>query len=102
MRSCATPLSVNPRSTLLLPTALLTLMLLLCSGVAGAVPGVWISDGNNGSNVYRYDLNANLLGSFGGTPGGTSAVAMALVPEPNTALLLGIGLSALAVRRENR
>jgi len=77
-------------------------MLLLCSGVAGAVPGVWISDGNNGSNVYRYDLNANLLGSFGGTPGGTSAVAMALVPEPNTALLLGIGLSALAVRREKR
>ena len=33
---------------------------------------------------------------------GSRGTVFALVPEPNTALLLGIGLSALAVRREKR
>jgi hypothetical protein len=36
------------------------------------------------------------------TPFDPVAAGWTLVPEPNTALLLGIGLSALAVRREKR
>ena len=51
------------------------------------------------------DIEANVSGS--GSLGGpiylsSSWVTWTLVPEPSTALLLGIGLSALAVRREKR
>ena len=55
MRSSATPLSVNPCSTLVLPTGLLTLMLLLMSGgVAVAVPVQWtVASGGNG-HWYEY------------------------------------------------
>ena len=60
MRSSATPLSVNPCSTLVLPTALLTLMLLLMSGgVAGAVPVQWTVE--SGGNGHFYDFLGNQL-----------------------------------------
>ena len=59
---------------------------------------VWAGK-ENSSGIHRYDFDGLFLGdltTFGGV------TALAVIPEPNTALLLGIGLSALAVRRENR
>ena len=58
---------------------------------------VWF--GSTPGTVLRYDLDGTEVGSFNSV---YSVEAMTPVPEPNTALLLGIGLSALAVRREKR
>ena len=135
--------SGRPRSTPMLPTALLTLLLLLWSGVAGALPEVWMGSSAR-AHVDRYDISGSHLGDISAPNGlygyetiavvgsevwmGSSARAhvdrydisgshlgdisaptglygyetIATIPEPNTALLLGLGLSALAVRRENR
>ena len=158
MRSSATPLSVKPRSTLVLPTALLTLMLLLMSGgVAGAAsyqrtngtivdpiqsvfpgielpyfgsnlePGADLTGANlsgaqlDGADLsgailvnamglsdvlgaVLYDINTDFTGStdFLGDPFDPVTAGWTLVPEPSSSLLISLGLSALAVRRENR
>ena len=59
---------------------------------------VWAGKENT-YGINRYDFLGNFLGDLDTTGGVT---ALAVVPEPNSALLLGLGLSALAVRRENR
>ena len=178
MRSSATPLSVNPRSTLVLLYALLTLMLLLMSGgMAGAAsyqrtngtivdpiqsvfPGIELPYfGSNlepgadltGANLFKaslnsadltgadltganlsgaqldgadlsgailvnamglsdvlgavlYDINTDFTGStdFLGDPFDPVTAGWTLVPEPSSSLLISLGLSALAVRREKR
>jgi hypothetical protein len=55
-----------------------------------------------------YDINTNFTGTWADydktIPFDPVAAGWTLVPipEPNSAILIGIGLSALAVRRENR
>ena len=131
--------SGSPRSTLVLPTALLALCL-LSSGAALAAPAeVWISSNPFGSEIFRTDLAGNtlpsistgwssgyvrdwaivgsevwgtrgggisrfatdgtLLGEFDPNPSYPNQSVIQVIPEPSTALLLGIGLTVLAVRR---
>jgi len=78
MRALAQLPEAKPRSTLALPTALLTLLLLLWSGgVAGALSEVWI--GHSASEVSRYDYSGTLLGTFALGGGSYPTDSMALV-----------------------
>ena len=76
------------------------------SGDSGGLRG-----GGNGSNQATGawgDMRASYRGGDAGgpVPGGTDIAygfrLGAVIPEPSTALLLGLGLSALSVRRKNR
>jgi hypothetical protein len=70
--------------------------------------------GGGNSDYYNYFYGIDLpgqsiaaLGQFsGGNSGGASAglggIAFAPIPEPNTALLVGIGLASLALRNRAR
>ena len=64
---------------------------------------VSMRDGNE--EIYRMNANGSSLirltnhSSSDGLPAWSPYL---VIPEPNTALLIGLGLSALAVRRENR
>jgi hypothetical protein len=74
--------------------------------VAGAM--AWFStagpeSSTPGSNeLYSFDLytgEQTLVGGFSGSIGGAGISGLAVVPEPSTAMLVGLGFSILAVRR---
>ena len=53
---------------------------------------------------HAYDISADgrTIVGYGINPSGDTEAFIATIPEPNTALLLGVGLASLAVRREKR
>ena len=79
-------------------------MLLLFSTSSAATPTeVWVgSDSLNG--LFRHDTQGNYLGHIDFAPLGASRTvsAIAFIPEPSTALLLGFGLVGLGVNRRRR
>ena len=56
--------------------------------------------GISGRQVSRFNSAGNLLGTFTAQYDVEPGYIIFVVPEPGTALLLGLGLTALAVRRE--
>ena len=57
---------------------------------------VW---GARSSRISRWATDGTFLGQFDPTPGYSTQSVIQVIPEPSTALLLGLGLTALAVRR---
>ena len=72
--------------------------LLSQAGSAGALPVFWIGAWND---MYRYDTAGSLLGSLE-IPAPSTVHAIVAVPEPSTALLLGLGFSGMATVRRTR
>ena len=60
---------------------------------------VWIGNNLSTGGVKRYDIGGNFVGSF---TSGAGIDAMTPVPEPNTALLLGVGLIGLSTSNGRR
>ena len=74
-------------------------LLVFTSGGASALSEVWVGDTSGDGRVQRYDMSGNLLGAF---DNGWEISALATIPEPSTALLLGVGLAGLGMRRRSR
>ena len=75
------------------------------TGVGGTISGKW--DASEGNNTTLADQIANLLEgrayiNFHTTQFGSGEVRGAIVPEPSTVLLLGLGIAGLAGLRRAR
>ena len=100
MRLPAPQSLVKPRSTLVLPTALLTLLLLLWSGGAASAISVFALQSSGGVTSLDPVTGAS---TYVGGISGSSFVGLSHIPipEPTTAslLALGLGLLCMAGRR---
>ncbi|MCR9095597.1 MAG: DUF4394 domain-containing protein [bacterium] len=78
------------------------------SGSTGIAYLVALVDGDNDSTLWTVDLATGGASFVNFTPdasaigGGTTLAAIAVIPEPSTALLLGLGLGGLGIARRTR